>query len=133
MLQAVYSPYTHEADLKVLSHLVYEYEKGVRGLVLYTLGAHLVERAIDKLQRRDIDHLVLPVEGKHTVNIFFGRPECMAIVRAFLAQATLEHFSPEQDFILGTLLGYDLSGQCQRYCQRTSPCFIRKGNEWQMR
>lgn len=30
----------------------------------------------------------------------------------------LNELSPEEDFILGALLGYDIRRQCERYCQR---------------
>lgn len=30
----------------------------------------------------------------------------------------LDQLSPEEDFILGALLGYDIRMQCERYCSR---------------
>ena len=30
--------------------------------------------------------------------------------------------TPEEDFILGAMLGYDLCAQCERYCKRKGHC-----------
>ncbi|WP_028910046.1 DUF2023 family protein [Prevotella sp. AGR2160] len=30
----------------------------------------------------------------------------------------LNRLSPEEDFILGAMLGYDICAQCERYCER---------------
>ncbi len=30
----------------------------------------------------------------------------------------LNQLTPEEDFILGTMLGYDLCAQCERFCER---------------
>ncbi len=32
----------------------------------------------------------------------------------------LNELTPEEDFMLGALLGYDIRMQCERYCQRKS-------------
>ena len=36
----------------------------------------------------------------------------------FLVTQPLNKLSPEQDFILGAMLGYDICAQCKRYCER---------------
>ena len=41
----------------------------------------------------------------------------MDAIRNFVKQP-LSNLTPEEDFILGTLLGYDICGQCERYCKR---------------
>lgn len=30
--------------------------------------------------------------------------------------------TPEEDFILGAMLGYDICAQCERYCKRKKIC-----------
>jgi hypothetical protein len=30
----------------------------------------------------------------------------------------LNQLTPEEDFILGAMLGYDICAQCERYCKR---------------
>ena len=30
----------------------------------------------------------------------------------------LSQLTPEEDFILGAMLGYDICAQCERYCER---------------
>lgn len=114
-----------EADMKVFSHLIYEYEKGVRNLVLYTIPGHLLPLAEDKLEKRQIDFFVQPVRNRDSVNVFFGQCDCIATMKHLLSGRTIDDLSPEEDFILGALLGYDLCKQCKRYCNRTETLLER--------
>lgn len=107
-----------DADIKVFSHLIYEFEKGVRHLVLYTLAEEYVSFATNKLTNRGIDFFLQPVPERTSVNIFFGKEECLRTLKKFLRERPLNNLSPEEDFILGALLGYDLCRQCERYCRR---------------
>ena len=95
---------------------IYEYQKGVRNLVLFTLKKEFAPAAIDRLAQLGIDHLVQEV-GCKNVNIYFGRPQCVKAVRRIVSRP-LYDLTPEQDFILGALLGYDICLQCERYCDR---------------
>jgi hypothetical protein len=52
------------------------------------------------------------------VNLFFGRTACVETVRT-IATKPLSHLTPQEDFILGTLLGYDREQQCNRYLSMT--------------
>ncbi|MGN0010127.1 MAG: DUF2023 family protein, partial [Marinilabiliaceae bacterium] len=47
----------------------------------------------------------------------FGRPQCIKAVSRFVSRP-LYDLTPEEDFILGALLGYDICLQCERYCDR---------------
>ena len=100
----------------VLSNHIYEYQKGVRNLVLYTLRRDYAQQAVSKLKRLGIDYVVQEV-GSRNVNIFFGRPQCIRAIRNIVTRP-LNCLTPEEDFILGTLLGYDVCMQCERYCSR---------------
>ena len=51
------------------------------------------------------------------VNLYFGEPSCLELVRTFVHKP-LNRLTPEEDFMLGALLGYDLVRQCERYCRR---------------
>ena len=46
------------AAFMVLSNHIYEYQKGVRNLVLFTLRKELAQSAVDRLSRLGIDYLV---------------------------------------------------------------------------
>ena len=48
-------------------------------------------------------------------NLFFGRKECLDVIR-LMVNKPLNMLSPEEDFMLGAMLGYDISLQCERYC-----------------
>ncbi|MBS7398954.1 MULTISPECIES: DUF2023 family protein [Hallella] len=103
-------------EMKVLMNHIYEYQKGVRQMVLYTFNRRYLEFAEQRLQRQQIQYVVQPA-GRGTVNLFFGSSECMDAIRLMVTRP-LNELSPEEDFILGALLGYDIRRQCERYCQR---------------
>ena len=103
-------------EFKVLSNYIYEFKKGVRNLVLYTMDVRHEEMASRRLEGAGIKYLTQRV-NERTVNVYFGEPECLNVVRSFLDRP-LNKLTPEEDFILGALLGYDLRKQCSRYCER---------------
>ena len=103
-------------EAKVLMNHIYEYKKGVRRMILFTCNRRLEEFAINRLRRQGIDYEVQPA-GKDTVNVYFGRRECLDAIRLFITRP-LNELSPEEDFILGAMLGYDICTQCERYCER---------------
>ncbi len=106
------------ADVKVFSHLIYEFEKGVRDMVLYTLPEEYVSFVTQKLEHRDIRYFLQSVPERPTVNVFFGKEECLEAVRTFLKNRPLNELSPEEDFMLGAILGYEIAKQCKRYCKQ---------------
>jgi hypothetical protein len=104
------------AEIKVLYNHIYEYKKGIRILILYTLNRQYAEQALRRLESRKIDYVVQQA-GRNNINLYFGHPECLEIIKLF-ADRPLNRLTPEEDFILGTLLGYDICGQCRRFCSR---------------
>ena len=76
-------------SMKLFLHQIYEFQKGVRSLVLCT-------------------------------NLYFGNRMCLETVATFIHKP-LNELSAEEDFMLGAMLGYDIAGQCERYCKRKSP------------
>ncbi len=102
--------------MKVLMNHIYEYKKGVRRMVLFTFNKKYEEYATARLRRQNIRYILQPV-GNDRVNLFFGRQECLDAVRLMLTRP-LNMLSPEEDFILGAMLGYDICAQCERYCER---------------
>lgn len=103
-------------EMKVLMNHIYEYEKGVRPMVLYTFNKRYADYAVKRLANHNISYVIQPA-GTDSLNLYFGSPECMDAIRLIITKP-LNELSPEEDFILGTLLGYDLRRQCERYCQR---------------
>ena len=104
------------ADLKVLVNHIYEYQKGVRPRVLFTCKKQYEEFATSRLANQDISFVTQPV-GNKNINIFFGKEECINAIK-LMVNRPLNQLSPEEDFILGALLGYDIRVQCERYCKR---------------
>lgn len=105
-------------DMKVLSNHIYEYKKGVRQMVLYTFNKKYEDFALKRLERQHIDYIIQPV-GNDRLNLFFGKKECLDAIR-LMVNRPLNQLSPEEDFILGAMLGYDICAQCERYCERKS-------------
>jgi hypothetical protein len=107
---------TTPIDLKVLMNHIYEYQKGVRQMILFTCPKRLEAAVTARLKSQHIDY-VLQAAGKNNLNVYFGRSECLEAIR-LIATRPLNMLSPEEDFILGAMLGYDLCAQCQRYCSK---------------
>jgi prepilin-type N-terminal cleavage/methylation domain-containing protein len=99
--------------LKVFSHHVYEYRKGLRNLVLHTTRAEHRPQVEARLAKHEIDYVVYAL-GNERINIFFGAFECVEVVRR-IGKPRLADYTPEEDFMLGTMLGYDRLAQCRRY------------------
>ncbi len=105
-----------DGDLKILNHHIYEFRKGLRNLVLHTIPMWLLHWATERLQRDGISYVVRPVNpGK--VNIFFGEEHCVNVIASF-GEKPLNQYTPEEDFILGIMLGYGRLAQCARYLDR---------------
>ncbi len=104
------------AEMQILMHHVYEYKKGLRSLVLHTMSNNEKEKTEDLLNRKNIPYYLQQLSsGK--INVFFGDHKCVHIIESF-GHKTLNDFSDEEDFILGTMLGYDRMQQCERYLKR---------------
>jgi hypothetical protein len=103
------------ADLSVFHHHIYEYKKGIRSLILTTEKSIYREPITARLTREKIDFAIQDV-NKDKINVFFGAKNCVEVIKTFIHKK-LNELSPEQDFILGTLLGYDKVKQCDRYLE----------------
>ncbi len=109
-------------EMKVLMSHIYEYQKGVRQMVLFTCPRKYESFVVQRLERQHIDYVLQPA-GKNNLNLYFGRRECLDAIRLIVTRP-LNELTPEEDFILGTMLGYDLCAQCQRYCERNHKVFV---------
>ena len=96
-------------DMKVLMNHIYEYQKGVRSMVLFTFNKRYREFAVNRLRSKGIQYLLMPV-GNDRFNLFFGKPQCVEAIRLMINRP-LHQLSP------GAMLGYDICAQCERYCE----------------
>ena len=85
-------------------------------MVLFTFNKKYETFAVSKLKREDIDYIIQPI-GNDRLNLFFGKRECLDAIRMMVTKPLCQ-LSPEEDFILGAMLGYDICAQCERYCKR---------------
>ncbi len=100
------------ADLRVFHHHIYEFKKGIRNLILTTEKAIYKNTIEQRLKNENIDYLIHNVDDKK-INVYFGAPQCVDVVKTF--NPKLNKLTPEQDFMLGIMLGYDRVKQCERY------------------
>ena len=96
--------------------MMYELNKGLRSLALLTTTTENFEIIKDRLERCGYEYILENLNSGY-VNIFFGTAECIDVLRKF-RKSSLREFSPEEDFILGVLLGYNVQQQCKRYIDR---------------
>lgn len=104
------------AEIKVLYNHIYEYKKGIRKLVLFTMNNKHSELALKRLDSQHIGYFIQKA-GKNSINLYFGHTECLETIKMFVDRP-LNRLTPEEDFILGALLGYDITHQCKRFCSR---------------
>jgi len=104
-------------DMRIFYHLIYEYKKGVRDLILCTLTAETEEKVRWKLERNAINYKIEKLRNGN-INVFFGKDECMMVANKICGNKPLNLLTPEEDFMLGIMLGYSVSEQCNRYCRK---------------
>lgn len=99
--------------MNVFTHHLYEYKKGLRRLVLYTAKAEYEDMIVKKLKLRNIPYIIYRISAKK-INVFFGKQYCIDVLSSF-PNLDLTALSPDKDFILGAMLGYDMKIHCRRY------------------
>ena len=105
-------------SMKLFLHQIYEFQKGVRSLVLCTMCRTCASLLSERLERLGIAYRIQSVTDSK-VNLYFGNRMCLETVATFIHKP-LNELSAEEDFMLGAMLGYDISMQCRRYCDRKS-------------
>lgn len=101
---------------RIFNHNLYEYRRGVRCLFMMTMSAEESQHVVGRLCRECIAHYVQDV-NRTKVNLFFGNAAFVETTRS-VVNKPLTALSPEEDFMLGTLLGYDREQQCRRFLAR---------------
>lgn len=97
----------------VLRHHLYEYKKGLRRLILHTVKRKTLPEIVARLARENIACCIYLI-GDVSANVFFGDAVCIDIIKN-INKPQLSEYTPEEDFILGTMLGYCRHEQCVRY------------------
>jgi hypothetical protein len=103
-------------SVAVFHHHIYEYQKGLRNLVLFTCHVDLYDHILSKLNKYTISHRIYRI-GERKINVFFGDETCIEVID-HIGKADLSSYTDEEDFILGIMLGYCRHQQCSRYMQR---------------
>lgn len=99
--------------MQILVNSIYELNKGVRHLFLLTAGRPDLPGIRRRLEVEGVDYFVQDVNAAKC-NVFFGKAALVRTAR-HIAGKPLNQMSPEEDFMLGTLLSYDKERQCERY------------------
>lgn len=101
------------ADLAVFRHHIYEFHTGIRNLFLTTEKSKYKELITNRLERDKIAYTIHDISDDK-INVYFGAQQCVDVVKSF-NNKNLKKLTPEQDFILGIMLGYDRVKECERY------------------
>ena len=113
--------------MKVFQHHIYEYRKGLRNLILHTISGQHRDKVEYKLNSLGIEYQIYPLSNGN-INVFFGARECVDIIKT-IGKSTLANYTAEEDFILGSMLGYSCLQQCVRYLRlRSKQCLLKNGN-----
>lgn len=99
--------------ISLLPQYLYELGKGVRQLFMLTMTPREAQAVQARLNRDGIAFYRQKV-NEEKVNLYFGNAQFVAVAQR-LAIRPVCQLSAEEDFILGTLLGYDREQQCRRY------------------
>ena len=97
-------------EIRIFLNHIYEFKKGIRNMVLYTMSKEHEDFAVRRLKNQNISYMIQEI-STNKINLFFGKPECMEAMRHIITRP-LNQLTAEEDFILGTMLGYDLCQQC---------------------
>ncbi len=114
--------------MSIFDHHIYEYKKGLRGLVLHTVPKELAQGLKIKLAKQSIPFVIHELTDKKC-NLFFGDPLCLDVLKQF-GEKRLNDLSVEEDFILGIMLGYGQQQQCQRYLMRKKGRLFNKHQQY---
>nr|WP_245250069.1 DUF2023 family protein [Methanolobus bombayensis] len=104
--------------MQVLRHHIYEYQKGLRHLILHTSTSELEKEITELLEKKNVSYHIQKASDKK-INVFFGNKRCISVLKK-MGNKSLSDYTPEEDFILGIMLGYDRIQQCDRYLKRKS-------------
>ncbi|WP_406657338.1 DUF2023 family protein [Methanolobus sp. ZRKC2] len=108
----------HHANgsMQVFYHHMYEYQKGLRHLILHTTKNNYQGKMAEILEKNNINYIIVPT-GDKKINVFFGNNACIQVLKE-IGKKDLAKYTDEEDFILGIMLGYDRLKQCERYLER---------------
>jgi Protein of unknown function (DUF2023) len=105
--------------MQIFQHHIYEFKKGVRDMILCTLPGGKEDFVKQKLEKNNICYMIQKLKNGN-INVFFGKEECLVVAKHLCLNKPLNELTPEEDFMLGVLLGYSVSEQCHRYCKTCS-------------
>lgn len=98
--------------MELFNNLIYEYKKGMRDLAMYTCTREDYPTYAEQLLKNNVEYSIKEI-GNNKINIFFGKIECLVILKQFSSQK-LSEISKYEDFILGIMLGYSRNEQYKR-------------------
>ncbi len=113
-------------NLSILDHHIFAFKKGLQKLVLYTGSCRDHAQILELLNKWRIAFNVTKVDDK--INSLFGAKDCFEFIK-FFGNKKLHELNDYEDFILGTLLGYDLKLQCRSYLGNINACWYENTQE----
>ena len=80
-------------EIMVLMNHIYELNKGVRQMVLFTCNKKYGKQTVERLESQGIPYILQPA-GQQNLNIYFGRRECVDAIR-LIVTLPLNQLTPE--------------------------------------
>ena len=65
---------------EIFNQLIYEYQKGMRDLVLYTCGSEYMQALESLFKKHKISYKIRTLDCGKKMNVFFGNPDCLEIL-----------------------------------------------------
>lgn len=90
-----------DGNMQVFMHHIYEFQKGLRDLILHTTHIRFLNDITATLQKKDIPYIIHPV-GEKNINVFFGNEKCIRVINN-IGNKKLSQYTDEEDFILGRI------------------------------
>lgn len=102
--------------MELFKNLIYEHKKGMRDLALYTCKKEKIKYFEKLLHLTKTNYKIMHLPP-NKYNIFFGNKECLNILENFSSE-NLNKLTPQEDFILGIMLGYSRNEQYARFLKK---------------
>lgn len=102
--------------MKKFTHMIYEYKKGIRDLFLLTINQSKKTEIESILDKYEIKYKIINLSNGN-INIFFGKEYCINVVNK-INKNNLNEYTLEEEFILGTMLGYSIEEQCNHFLNK---------------
>ena len=81
-------------EIRIFLNHIYEFKKGIRNMVLYTMSKEHEDFTVRRLKNQNISYMIQEI-STNKINLFFGKPECMEAMRHIITRP-LKQIAPHK-------------------------------------